>query len=210
MYNKTMQKKISDKVINRLTLYHCILQDFINSGSDYISSKQIAALLRIDDSQVRKDLNLLSNSGKTRVGYPVKNLKKSIESTLGFSKTKKAFIIGAGNLGMALAKYDNFSNYGLNIISLFDNDPNKIGKEINNKKIIDIKELPVLVWKHYVDIAILTVPGKYAQQTADYIVNLGIKYIWNFTPVVLDVPDEVQVWNENIMGNFLQFTYNIK
>ena len=205
-----MSKKISDKVINRLTLYHCILKDFINSGSEYISSKQIAALLRIDDSQVRKDLNLLSNSGKTRVGYPVKSLKKSIETTLGFSKNKKAYIIGAGNLGMALAKYDNFSSYGLNIISLFDNDPNKIGKEVNNKKILDIKELPVLVWQHYVDIAILTVPAAYAQSTADYLVNMGIKYIWNFTPTVLKVPDDVQVWNENLMGNFLQFTYDIK
>ncbi len=210
MYNNSMDKKISDKVINRLTLYHCILQDFIKSGSEYISSKQMAALLRIDDSQVRKDLNLLSNSGKTRVGYPVKELKKSIETTLGFSKNKKAFIIGAGNLGMALAKYDNFSNYGLNIISLFDNDPEKIGKEVNNKKILDIKDLPVLVWKHYVDIAILTVPACYAQNLADYLVNMGIKYIWNFTPTVLKVPDDVQVWNENLMGNFLQFTYDIK
>lgn len=210
MYNITMNKKIPDKVINRLTLYHCILQDFINQGSDYISSKQIATLLKIDDSQVRKDLNLLSNSGKTRVGYPVKDLKKSIETNLGFSKNKRAFIIGAGNLGMALAKYDNFTNYGLNIICLFDNDENKIGKEVNNKKILNIKELPVLVWKHYVDIAILTVPAKHAQTTADYLVQIGIKYIWNFSPTVLNVPSDVQVWNENLMGNFLQFTYDIK
>lgn len=205
-----MNKHISDKVINRLTLYHCILQDFIKEGSDYISSKQIASRLRIDDSQVRKDLNLLSNSGKSRVGYMVSDLKKSIETTLGFSKNKRAFIIGAGNLGMALAKYDNFANYGLNIINLFDNDPEKIGKEINNKKILDIKELPIIVWQHFVDIAILTVPAQNAQATADYLVNLGIKYIWNFSPTVLKVPEDVQVWNENLMGNFLQFTYNIK
>ena len=136
-----MDKKISEKVINRLTLYHCILQDFIDKGNEYISSKQIATLLRIDDSQVRKDINLLNNSGKSRVGYIVKELKKSIETTLGFAKTKNAYIIGAGNLGMALAKYDNFTSYGLNIISLFDNNPDKIGKDINNKKILDIKEL---------------------------------------------------------------------
>ena len=204
-----MKKQIPDKVINRLTLYHCILKDFINEGNEYISSKQIATLLHIDDSQVRKDINLLNNSGKSRVGYIVKELKKSIETTLGFSKDKRAFIVGAGNLGMALAKYDNFTNYGLNIINLFDNDPNKIGKEINNKKILDIKELPIYVWQHYVDIAILTVPAKYAQTTTDFLVKIGIKYIWNFTPTVLNVPDEVQVWNENLMGNFLQFTYNL-
>ena len=204
-----MKKEISDKVINRLTLYHCILQDFIKNDEEYISSGQIASLLRIDDSQVRKDINLLNKSGKSRVGYIVKELKKSIETTLGFSKTKRAYIVGAGNLGMALANYNNFSNYGLNIVSLFDNNPDKIGREINNKKILDIKELPIYVWQHYIDIAILTVPAQFAQSSAQFLVNAGIKYIWNFTPTVLKVPDDVQVWNENLMGNFLQFTYDI-
>ena len=204
-----MKKQISDKVINRLTLYHCILSDYINKGEEYISSGQISSLLKIDDSQVRKDISLLNNSGKSRVGYIVKELKKSIETNLGFSKNKKAYIVGAGNLGMALAKYDNFANYGLNIVCLFDNDCDKIGKEINNKKILDIKELPRYVWQHYIDIAILTVPAPYAQTTANFLVNAGIKYIWNFTQTVLDVPDEVQVWNENLMGNFLQFTYDL-
>lgn len=204
-----MDKKISEKVINRLTLYHCILQDFIDKKIEYISSKQIATLLRIDDSQVRKDINLLNNSGKSRVGYIVKELKKSIETTLGFAKTKNAYIIGAGNLGMALAKYDNFTSYGLNIINLFDNDDSKIGKSVNNKDIISIKELPRHTKENDVDIAILTVPGKFAQSTAEYLVSANIKYIWNFTPTVLDVPEDVQVWNENLMGNFLQFTYNI-
>ena len=205
-----MDKKISDKVINRLTLYHCILQDFLNKGETYISSGQIAALLNIDDSQVRKDISILNNSGKSRIGYIVKELKKSIESTLGFSKTKKAFIVGAGNLGMALAKYDNFTNYGLNIIALFDNDKKKIGTTINNKLLIlDVNKLPNLARKNNVDIAILTVPGQFAQQTANFLVSANIKYIWNFTPTVLCVPKDVQVWNENLMGNFLQFTYNI-
>lgn len=204
-----MDKKISEKVINRLTLYHCILQDFITKGEEYISSKQIATLLNIDDSQVRKDINILNNSGKSRVGYIVKELKTSIEKTLGFSKTKKAFIIGAGNLGMALAKYDNFTSYGLNILALFDNDETKIGKEINSKKILNIEELPKFATEHSVEIAILTVPGKYAQKTAEFITKSNIKYIWNFTPTVLEVPSDIQVWNENLMGNFLQFTYNI-
>lgn len=204
-----MKKQISDKVINRLTLYHCILNDYINKGEEIISSGQIASLLKIDDSQVRKDINLLNNSGKCRVGYNVKDLKKSIETNLGFEKNKRAYIVGAGNLGIALANYGNFANYGLNIVSLFDNDENKIGKEINNKKILDVKELPRYAWQHYIDIAILTVPAHFAQSTADFLVNAGIKHIWNFTPVVLNVPDNVQVWNENLMGNFLQFTYDL-
>lgn len=204
-----MNKNFSEKVINRLTLYHYILQDFIANKTEYISSKQIATLLHIDDSQVRKDISLLNNSGKTRVGYVVNELKTSIEKNLGFAKSKKAYIIGAGNLGMALAKYDNFTSYGLNIIALFDNDKSKIGGEINGKKILDISNLPELASEDGVEIAILTVPGKFAQKTSQFIVKSNIKYIWNFTPTVLEVPDDVQVWNENLMGSFLQFTYDI-
>ena len=201
-----MDKKIPDKVINRLTLYHCILSDFINIKEDVISSKQ---LLNTDDSQVRKDINYLDNSGKSRVGYGVKELKLAIEKTLGFKKTKKAFIIGAGNLGTAIANYGNFSDYGLNILSLFDNDPKKIGKVVNGMKIEDIVKLPEIAKQDEVDIAILTVPRQFAQTTADFLVNSNIKYIWNFAPVVLSVPNDVQIWNENLMGNFLQFTYSI-
>ena len=204
-----MQNKISDKVINRLTLYHCILRDYIELGHEFISSKQIAQLLKIDDSQVRKDISMLNNSGKCRVGYIVKELKVSIEKTLGFKKTKNAFIIGAGNLGTALANYGNFSNYGLNIVALFDNDAKKIGKTINNKIILDIAKLDNLTKKTGVDIAILTVPRQFAQSIADILVRANVKYIWNFTPTVLNVPQDVQVWTENLMGNFLQFTYNI-
>ncbi len=204
-----MDKKISDKVINRLTLYHCILTDFIDKNIQYISSKQISELLNIDDSQVRKDINLLNNSGKSRIGYIVKELKISIEKTLGFKKTKKALIIGAGNLGTAIANYGNFTDYGLTILAIFDNDKNKIGKVINGMEIQNMYELAATASKEDIDIAILTVPGKFAQSTADFLVNAHIKYIWNFTPKVLSVPDNVQVWNENLMGNFLQFTYNI-
>ncbi len=204
-----MDKKIPEKVINRLTLYHCILSDFINNKTEFISSKQIAQLLNIDDSQVRKDINYLDNSGKSRVGYIVKELKIAIEKTLGFKKNKKAFIIGAGNLGTAIANYGNFTDYGLNIIALFDNDSKKIGKIINGMEIKNISDLPQIAENNEVDIAILTVPRQFAQKTADFLVKSKIRYIWNFAPVVLSVPNNVQVWNENLMGNFLQFTYDI-
>ena len=204
-----MDKKIPEKVINRLTLYHCILSDFINNKTEFISSKQIAQLLNIDDSQVRKDINYLDNSGKSRVGYIVKELKIAIEKTLGFKKNKKAFIIGAGNLGTAIANYGNFTDYGLNIISLFDNDPQKIGKIINGMEFKNLSELPQIAEDNDVDIAILTVPRQFAQKTADFLVKSKIRYIWNFAPVVLSIPNNVQVWNENLMGNFLQFTYDI-
>lgn len=200
-----MSKNIPEKISNRLTLYHSIMVEYIENGVDTISSPQIAQRLGIDDSQVRKDFKLLNNAGKCRVGYLVKELKDSIEKTLGFSKTKDAFIIGAGHLGLALAKYDNFNSYGLNILALFDNDPQKVDLQVNSKQIFHISKLPNLVQRLGVEIAILTVPRQFAQQVADFLIQSDIKYIWNFTPAVLKVPANVKVWNENLMGSFLQF-----
>lgn len=205
-----MDKKISEKAVSRMTLYHCILTDFIDKGIDTISSPQMASLLGVDDSQVRKDISFLNNSGKCRVGYLVKELKESIEKTLGFSKPKSAIIIGAGNLGNALANYGNFSNYGLNVIALFDTDKKKIGTSINGKNIHSISEIRSFIKQNDIDMAILTVPREFAQKIAETLVAQNIKYIWNFSPMVLDVPQDVQVWNENLMGNFLQFAYKMQ
>jgi len=199
---------IPDKVINRLTLYHYILEDFAEDS--FISSSQIADLLNIDDSQVRKDIKYLNNTGKCRVGYKAGDLKSAIEKTLGFEKQKEAFIFGAGNLGAALAKYDSFSNYGLKVLAMFDNDPLKIGMTINNKEVFHISKLADLVKKTGVDIAILTVPREVAQNAAEFLVNSGIKYIWNFSPCILNLPKDVKVWNENLIGSFLRFTINDK
>lgn len=194
--------QISAFVINRLTLYHFILDEL---NDETISSTKIGHLLNIDPSQVRKDLKLLNTSGKCKVGYAVKALKLSIEKTLGFKNTKDAFIVGAGNLGSALAKYNSFKDYGLNVIAMFDNDSKKIGTTINGKEVFEISKIGNLSKRLNVDIAILTVPKESAQAVANYLAGSGIKYIWNFTPVVLDIPKTVKVWNENLIGSFLQF-----
>jgi redox-sensing transcriptional repressor len=199
-----MKKNLSEKIIKRLTLYHFILEDCEQSGLEYISSPRIAELLKIDNSQVRKDIKAVNNFGKCKIGYSVKSLKKSIEDALGFEKTKEAFIIGAGNIGTALIKYDDLKNYGLNILALFDIDPLKVGMTINSKEVFHLSKLPNLVERLNIDIAILTVPKETAQSCADFLVKSGIKYIWNFTPRVLKVDKNVRVWNENLIGNFLQ------
>ncbi|MBQ4115197.1 redox-sensing transcriptional repressor Rex [bacterium] len=196
---------IPDKVINRLTLYHFILDNF-REDEQYISSAKIAQLLNIDDSQVRKDLKYLDYPGKCRVGYEAKKLKHTIEDCLGFKQKRDAFIVGAGNLGSALAKYDSFKDYGLNILAMFDNDPKKIGTVINGKEVLSFTKVGNFVTKMGVDIAILTVPKECAVSAANYLAGAGIKYIWNFTPCILDVPKDVKVWNENLIGSFLQFT----
>lgn len=203
-----MEKTLSDKVINRLTLYHSILTDYIEKKIGYISSPQIAELLHVDNTQVRKDIALLSYKGKCKVGYKVDELKVLIEQTLKFKEVKTAFIVGAGNLRMALAKYDNFEAYGFNISALFDNASEKIGLKVNDKEIFPLEKLPQIAEKYGAKIAILTVPRQFAQEVSDFLVKAGIKYIWNFTPCVLSVPKDVQVWNENLIGNFLQFTVN--
>lgn len=203
-----MNKSLTDKVINRLTLYHSILSDYIERNIEYISSPQIAELLHIDNTQVRKDIALLHYRGKCKVGYKVNELKLLIEDTLRFKTVKTALIVGAGNLGMALAKYDNFEAYGFRISALFDNSSEKIGAKFNNKEVYSIDKLPEIAEKFGAKIAILTVPRKYAQKVTTFLIESGIKYIWNFTPCVLNVPNDVQVWNENLIGNFLQFTVN--
>lgn len=196
---------IPDKVVNRLTLYHYILDD-LREDEENISSSRIAQFLHIDNSQVRKDLKYLENPGKCHVGYNAKELKKAIEEKLGFKKTRDAFIVGAGNLGSALAKYDSFKDYGLNILAMFDNDSKKIGTIINGKEVFDITKVGNLSQRLGVDIAILTVPREFAKGVANYLAGSGIKYIWNFTPCILDVPNDIMVWNENLIGSFLQFT----
>lgn len=204
-----MKNNLSQRAIHRLTQYHCIVTAMEEEGKDVVSSPQIAELLNIDDSQVRKDMKIIGKTGKTKVGYKISEIKRSIEKTLGFEKTKEAFVIGAGNLGLALAKYDDFGFYGFNILAMFDNDPLKINLTVNGKQVFHISQLPELTKNLGVEIAVLTVPRKFAQETADYLVASGIKYIWNFTPTVLKLPDNIQVWNENLIGNFLQFTKDI-
>ena len=198
---------IPDKVLNRLSLYHFILDD-LREEEKYISSKKIADLLNIDNSQVRKDLKYLANSdlGKCRVGYEAKKLKKTIEEKLGFKQQHSAFIVGAGNLGSALAKYNSFKDYGLNIVAMFDTDTKKIGSVINSKEVFPLNKVANLAAKMKVDFAILTVPKENAKTTANYLAGAGIKNIWNFTPCILDVPKDIKVWNENLIGSFLQFT----
>ena len=163
-----MSLHIPDKVVNRLTLYHFILDD-LDQDEKYISSSKISQLLNIDNSQVR-----------------------------------------AGNLGSALAKYSKFRDYGLNILAMFDVDKSKIGTLIDGKEVFEISKISDLVQKLRVDIAILTVPKSSAQEIADFLVDVGIKYIWNFTPCILDVPKTVKVRNENLIGSFLRFTNNVE
>ncbi len=200
-----MKSTLSQRNINRLTQYYTILRDYSKKNIQNITSSQIAELLNIDETQVRKDLKLINCKGKCKVGYNTAELKSRIEDVLDYKVVKKAFVIGAGNLGVALSKYSKFSEFGLDIVALFDNDKNKISKKINDKEVFPLSKLPELIKETGINIAILTTPNKVAQEVCDYLVKSGIKYIWNFAPSILKVPNDVKIWHENLIGSFIQF-----
>lgn len=200
-----MKHTLSQRTINRLTQYHTILREYSKKDIENITSAQISSFLKIDETQVRKDLKSINCKGKCKVGYVVSELKNIIEDVLDYKTTKNAFVIGAGNLGIALSKYSKFSEFGLEILGLFDINEAKIGKKFDNKEIYHLSTLKDKIKETGANIAILTIPNKVAQEVADEIIKAGIKYIWNFAPSILTVPDDVKVWNENLIGSFLQF-----
>ncbi len=200
-----MKNSLSQRAIIRLTQYHTILRDYSKKGIKNITSSSISKLLEIDETQVRKDVKSINCKGKCKVGYNVVELKDIIENVLDYKVVKKAFVIGAGNLGTALSKYSKFNDYGLEICALFDIDKTKIGQKIDNKDILDLKDIKKYIETSGINIAILTTPNKVAQEVAEFIVNAGVKYIWNFAPTILNLPEGVHVWHENLIGSFLQF-----
>ena len=200
-----MKSELSQRTINRLTQYYAILRDYSKKNIENITSSQISQFLKIDETQVRKDVKSINCKGKCKVGYSVEELKTIIEDILDYKIIKRAVVIGAGNLGQALSGYSKFEEFGLDIVALFDTDENKIGKKFNNKDIFALKDLPQYIKKTGINIAILTTPNKVAQEVCDFLVECNIKYIWNFAPSVLIVPQDVNVWHENLIGSFIQF-----
>ena len=189
----------------RLTSYHFILNNELAHSRKTVSSAHIASLLKIDGSQVRKDIALCGFLGKGNVGYDALELRSAIEEFLGFRDRKNAFIIGAGNLGLALAKFKDFSDYGVDVLALFDNDPLKLDLSVADKTVYPMSRLNDLATRLHVEIAILAVPGRSAQRAADMIAEAGLKYIWNFSPVIITVPEGVKVQTENLIGSLLNF-----
>jgi redox-sensing transcriptional repressor len=184
---------VSQPTVRRLPLYLRILKRAGAAGTENISSTHIAKELKLESIQVRKDLASMGITGQPGIGFTVSSLIKAIEHFLGWDNPTDAFIVGAGNLGAALAGYDGFGEYGLNIVAAFDVDPAKVGTEISGKKIFNLGRLPELIDRMDVKIAILTLPSSFAQKIADIMVNAGIKAIWNFTSLRLNVPDDVFV-----------------
>jgi redox-sensing transcriptional repressor len=179
--------------VRRLPAYLRFLQTLKARGRDVVSCTHIADDLGLVSTQVRKDLAVTGIVGKPKVGYNVPDLIDAIERFLGWKNTSDAFVVGSGCLGSALMGYDGFKDYGLNLVAGFDVDPAKIGTQVHGKEIFPLEKLHDLALRMHVLIGVLTVPAAVAQDTANFLVLSGIRAIWNYTPVQLDVPPSVIV-----------------
>ncbi len=189
---------VPEPTLRRLPLYHRFLKSLQEQGAQRVSCTEIGNELKLDPTQVRKDLEFSGVGGRPRIGYQLDELIAGLEGFLGWNNVNEAFLVGAGNLGAALLGYPKFADYGLNIVAAFDADPRKIGKSIHGKEVLPISKLENLARRMHILIGIITVPDSAAQDVADRMINGGIMAIWNFAPVQLRVPEGVIVHNENL------------
>lgn len=197
------KKKISMAVIRRLPKYHRYLKELLKNDIDRISSKDLSEKIGFTASQIRQDLNNFGDFGQQGYGYNVKDLYNQISSILGLTKDYNTIIVGAGNIGQAIANYTNFDRLGFNLKSIFDINPKLIGLKIRNIEVKDIDFLEGYVSENHIDIAILCTPKSAAQNVCDTLVKNGIKGIWNFSPVDLQIPQGVIVENAHLSDSLL-------
>ncbi len=191
------QKEISKSVLKRLPGYLAYLKSLPEGTATYISATALANALGMGEVQVRKDLAMVSDGGRPKVGYLRERLMEDISQFLGYDNTTDAILIGAGKLGLALMGYKGFQEYGLNILAAFDQNEEK--ENPNGKHpVYHISKLENYCRSNKVLMGIITVPSENAQQVANLLIANGIKAIWNFAPAHLDVPAGILVQNENM------------
>jgi redox-sensing transcriptional repressor len=191
------KKEISKSVLKRLPGYLAYLKSIPDGGSPYISATALANALGMGEVQVRKDLAMVSDGGRPKVGYLRSSLIDDIEQFLGYDNTTDAVLIGAGKLGQALCGYSGFAAYGLNILAAFDIKPILKATE-EGTPIFPMEQLEIFCKTNKVLMGIITVPVEHAQQVCDKLIGCGIKAIWNFAPTHLEVPANILVHNENM------------
>lgn len=198
---------LPEPTLRRLPWYLAYIEILKSQDVDYVSSTRISRALNVDASQIAKDLSFLSLKGKTRIGYEVDALAKSLADFLGFHTPHKAYVFGAGSLGRALMLDSGLSNYGLNIVAGFDIEEKKIGKKVGDVEIFHIDSLEDVMTSNPATIGILTVPANCAQDTADIAIGEGIRAIWNFTPYRVKVAEGIVMSNTSIYAH-LALIYN--
>ena len=195
--------------IRRYPIYLRTIKSMIAAGELHISSAVLADRLGLDPVLTRKDLAMAGVPGKPRRGYPSRELCEAINRSLGWDSATDAVLIGAGSLGRALLGYSGFEEQNLSIVAAFDSDPSKINLKFHGVKVRPMEDLPRLVRRLQVKIGILTVPNAVAQECADQLVASGIKGIWNFSPIQLELPDGVLVQNVDLAQSLGVLSHSI-
>ena len=191
------RKEISKAVLKRLPGYLSYLRSIPESGSPYISATALANALGMGEVQVRKDLAMVSDGGRPKIGYLRESLIEDISQFLGYDNTTGAILVGAGKLGQALLGYSGFGAYGLNILAAFDAKP-VCNKSEEGRPIYPMEKMESFCRTNKVLMGIITVPAEHAQSVCDQMIRCGIKAIWNFAPTHLEVPGNILVQNENM------------
>lgn len=204
------EKGISLAVIRRLPRYYRYLGELLENEVVRISSKELSEKMNVTASQIRQDLNNFGGFGQQGYGYNVEYLYNEIGKILGLEKKYNVIIIGAGNLGQALANYQDFGRRGFVVQALFDVNPRLAGVSIRGKEVHPMEELETYMKEHTVHIAALTVPKTSAPQVAFDLVKWGIKGIWNFAPTDLNLPDDIMVENVHLEESLMRLSYKIK
>ena len=208
---KAANYRISSAVIKRLPRYFRYLRELLEAGRMRISSGELSKMMHVTASQIRQDLNCFGGFGQQGYGYNVKYLYSKISEILGVEEHYRAVIIGAGHLGLALVGSPMFSKRGVTLTALFDNSPSLVGGEYGSLHIYDIAELDTYIKENNIDIAVLTLPRMYAKETAERLASLGIRGIWNFTNVELDLEGlGITVQNVHIGDSLMQLTYRVR
>ena len=203
------QRKISRAVISRLPRYYRYLGDLLEAGVERISSNDLSKKMQVTASQIRQDLNNFGGFGQQGYGYNVKYLYTEIGKILGLDKDHNFIIIGAGNLGQALANYASFERNGFILKSLFDVNPRLEGVTIRGIPVRMLDELEGYLQENDIEIAALTRPKSKAEEVADVLVANGIKAIWNFAHTDLTLPKDVIVESVHLADSLMKLSYNI-
>lgn len=208
---KSASYRISPAVIKRLPRYFRYLRELLETGRTRISSGELSKMMSVTASQIRQDLNCFGGFGQQGYGYNVEYLYGKISEILGVDEGYRAVIVGAGHLGLAIVGSPMFSKRGVTLTALFDNNPKLIGKEYGDLRIYDVRQMEAYLSQNRVDIAVLTLPRPYAKETAERLAKLGVKGIWNFTNVELDLAKlGAVVQNVHIGDSLMQLTYKVR
>ena len=203
------EKGISQAVIGRLPRYFRYLGELKDEGVERISSQDLSELMKVTASQIRQDFNNFGGFGQQGYGYNVEYLYREIAKILGLNETHNFIIVGSGNLGRALGNYLNFERRGFHLKGMFDQNPDVIGTVVRGVQVMPMEDMESFVKENDIDIAVLTLPKTSAVGVADRLAGIGIKAIWNFAHVDLNLPDGIQVENVHLSDSLMKLSYNL-